>query len=535
MPFVLNDRVLEISTTTGTVPFVLGGPPSGYQSFLSGIGGSNTTFYAAFNTVANEWELGLGTLNAGATELTRTTIYSSSNSNLVVNFSAGTKNVFVTLPSSQTLTANQSNIFTAAQTFRAANAVRSEAAATQDAVVLAGRAGGTSSYAVTITPTTLTANSTLTLANGNTTLVSGTTAVLGTAQTFTAAKTFRAANAVRSEAAATQDAVVIAGRAGGTGSFAVTLTPTTLASSTTLTLPNVTDTVATIGTAQTFTAAQTFRAANAIRSEAASTQDAVVIAGRAGGTGSFAATLTPTTLSANRTLTLPDADTTLVGTDTAQALSNKTITYTAGTTSVAPIVLASGANLTSAAAGAVEYDGVRFYGTTDTVSGRGYIPSIQIFRLTANGAAIGPGISNFFGANSAINLVGGGVYELEAYCYFTKTTAGTVTVTLTASAAVVNLNGTVDYGAAAGGVATGAANRISLFASAATANAFGASVSLTTAVNHAFIIRAIFDANAANSNIRIDFTSSAGTVTPLRNSYYKITRLPAGNSGSYAA
>lgn len=55
-----------------------------------------------------------------------------------------------------------------------------------------------------------------------------------------------------------------------------------------------------------FTAAQTFRAANAIRSEAASTQDAVVIAGRAGGSSSYAVTLTPATLSANRTLTLPE-------------------------------------------------------------------------------------------------------------------------------------------------------------------------------------------------------------------------------------
>jgi hypothetical protein len=394
MAFVLNDRVLETSTTTGTAAFALLGAPTGYQNFSSGIGGSNTTYYAAFNTVANEWELGLGTLNAGATELTRTTIYSSSNSNNIVNFSAGTKNVFVTMPASRSVENDQPNIFTAANTFRAANAIRSEAADTQDAVVIAGRAGGTSSYDVTVTPTTLTAD---------------------------------------------------------------------------------------------------------------------------------------------RILTLPDATTTVAGTDAAQALSNKTITYTAGTTTVAPIVLTSGTNLTSAAAGAVEYDGVRFYGTTDTVSGRGYIPSVQLFRLTANGAAIGPAIANYFGTNSAINLAGGGEYELEAYCYFTKTTAGTVTVTLTTSAAVVNLNGTVDYGAAAGGTATGAANRISLFASAATANAFGASASLTTAVNHAFVIRAILDANASNSDLRINFTSSAGTVTPLLNSYYKVTRLPAGNSGSFAA
>lgn len=394
MAFVLNDRVLETSTTTGTAAFALLGAPTGYQNFSSGIGGSNTTYYAAFNTVANEWELGLGTLDAGATELTRTTIYSSSNSNNIVNFSAGTKNVFVTMPASRSVENDQPNIFTAANTFRAANAIRSEAADTQDAVVIAGRAGGTSSYEVTVTPTTLTAD---------------------------------------------------------------------------------------------------------------------------------------------RILTLPDATTTVAGTDAAQALSNKTITYTAGTTSVAPIVFTSGTNLTSAAAGAVEYDGVRFYGTTDTVSGRGYIPSVQLFRLPANGAAIGPAINNYFGADSAINLAGGGEYALEAYCYFTKTTAGTVTVTLTTSAAVANLNGTVDYGAAAGGTATGVANRISLFASAATANAFGASVSLTTAVNHAFVIRAIFDANALDSDLRINFTSSAGTVTPLLNSYYKVTRLPAGNSGSYAA
>jgi hypothetical protein len=65
------------------------------------------------------------------------------------------------------------------------------------------------------------------------------------------------------------------------------------------------------GTANTFTAAQTFRAASAVRSEAAATQDAVVLAGRAGGTNSYAATLTPTTLSASRTMTLPDANTTV--------------------------------------------------------------------------------------------------------------------------------------------------------------------------------------------------------------------------------
>jgi len=63
-----------------------------------------------------------------------------------------------------------------------------------------------------------------------------------------------------------------------------------------------------------------------VLAQAAATQDAVKLAGRAGGTSSYAVTLTPTTLGGNRTLTLPDASTTVVGTDTTQTLTNKTLT-----------------------------------------------------------------------------------------------------------------------------------------------------------------------------------------------------------------
>jgi hypothetical protein len=79
--------------------------------------------------------------------------------------------------------------------------------------------------------------------------------------------------------------------------------------------------------AGSFTAAQTFRAANAIRSEAASTQDAVVIAGRAGGTSSYAVTLTPTTLTANRTVTIPDETMTVGFRNVPQSGSAKTTSY----------------------------------------------------------------------------------------------------------------------------------------------------------------------------------------------------------------
>jgi hypothetical protein len=101
MALVINDRVKETSTTTGTGAFTLDGAQTGFESFSAGIGGSNTTYYAIFNQGTNEWEVGLGTLDAGATTLTRTTVLTSSNSDAAVNFTSGTKDVFCTLPASK--------------------------------------------------------------------------------------------------------------------------------------------------------------------------------------------------------------------------------------------------------------------------------------------------------------------------------------------------------------------------------------------------------------------------------------------------
>lgn len=100
MPFVYADRVRETTTTTGTGTITLAGAVSGFRSFSSGIGANNTCFYAIQHQTANEWEVGFGTVGSPATTLARTTILSSSNSNLAVNFSAGTKDVFVTIPAS---------------------------------------------------------------------------------------------------------------------------------------------------------------------------------------------------------------------------------------------------------------------------------------------------------------------------------------------------------------------------------------------------------------------------------------------------
>ena len=97
MAFKLNDRVKESSATTGTGTITLGGAVSGFESFSAGIGGDNTTYYCIFETGTNNFEVGLGTLNSGASTLARTYVISSSNSDAKVNF-AGATEVFCTVP-----------------------------------------------------------------------------------------------------------------------------------------------------------------------------------------------------------------------------------------------------------------------------------------------------------------------------------------------------------------------------------------------------------------------------------------------------
>lgn len=107
MAFILADRVQETTTTTGTGSVTLAGAVTGFRTFNSAIGTGNTTYYAIVSATGTQWEVGQGLLS-GSTTLDRTTVYSSSNSNLAVNFSAGTKNVFCTLAAGQAITAQSS-------------------------------------------------------------------------------------------------------------------------------------------------------------------------------------------------------------------------------------------------------------------------------------------------------------------------------------------------------------------------------------------------------------------------------------------
>lgn len=103
MAFLVKDRVKETTTTTGTGTVTLAGAATGFQSFAA-IGNGNSTFYCIAAQTGTEWEVGIGTYTSSGTTLSRDTVLSSSNSGSLVNFSAGTKDVFVTYPASKSAT-----------------------------------------------------------------------------------------------------------------------------------------------------------------------------------------------------------------------------------------------------------------------------------------------------------------------------------------------------------------------------------------------------------------------------------------------
>ena len=109
MALVINDRVKETTTTTGTGTVSLAGAVTGFETFAAGIGNSNTVYYCIAHQDQAEFEVGLGTLDGDSSDLARTTVISSSNSDSAVDFSSGTKDVFCTIPASKLIFEDASN------------------------------------------------------------------------------------------------------------------------------------------------------------------------------------------------------------------------------------------------------------------------------------------------------------------------------------------------------------------------------------------------------------------------------------------
>lgn len=99
MAHIIEDRVRETTTTTGTGAITLAGAATGFRAFSSVMSSPSDTCYYVISGGA-EWEVGLGTYSAANT-LTRTTVLRSSNANAAVSFSAGTKDVYITIPGTE--------------------------------------------------------------------------------------------------------------------------------------------------------------------------------------------------------------------------------------------------------------------------------------------------------------------------------------------------------------------------------------------------------------------------------------------------
>jgi hypothetical protein len=103
MAHITADRVRDTSTSTGTGTIVVSGTaPASFRTFSAVLSTSDTFYYAIQHQTVSEWEVGLGTYSSANT-ITRTTVLASSAGGSAVSFSAGTKDVFITLAATKTV------------------------------------------------------------------------------------------------------------------------------------------------------------------------------------------------------------------------------------------------------------------------------------------------------------------------------------------------------------------------------------------------------------------------------------------------
>lgn len=151
MALVLADRVNETTTTTGTGTVTLAGAVDKFQSFAV-IGNGNETYYTIAHQSANEWEVGIGTYTAAGTTLSRSTVLSSSNSGNLVNFTAGTKNVFCDYPAGKAVFEDLDNNVTVAGNVVADNGIFVNATTVTNNYTIAAGYNGISVGPMTVGP-----------------------------------------------------------------------------------------------------------------------------------------------------------------------------------------------------------------------------------------------------------------------------------------------------------------------------------------------------------------------------------------------
>lgn len=157
MPHQIKGRVKETATTTGTGSFALAGAVASFIAFGDVCANNDTVPYCAAHRTAAEWEIGIGTWTTGG-NLARTKVLASSNAGNEVNFSAGTKDVFLSIPAqmfsfmmSNTADFGGQNVNTAQPFFEAANdtiTLLPNMTYTFEGVIEMTRAAGTTSHTI---------------------------------------------------------------------------------------------------------------------------------------------------------------------------------------------------------------------------------------------------------------------------------------------------------------------------------------------------------------------------------------------------
>ena len=236
--------------------------------------------------------------------------------------------------------------------------------------------------------------------------------------------------------------------------------------------------------------------------------------------GTTAAAGTFTTLVAN----------TSIGAGVASPSALVNIKAGTATASTAPLKFTSGTNLTAVEAGAVEYDGTKWYATTgETGSSRSVLDNSYQYYVNSTSGAIGSAIADLF-ASAAFTMQAGGIYVIEWHSYLTKTTAGTLTFTVTTSQTPQS----VTAGFCNAQSALTASNAV--VAGATTTTAMPASASIATGAVVYIPVRAVVTANASTGGtVTLRVTNSAGTVTLGRGSHIIVRRLSGSTTvGAFA-
>lgn len=186
---------------------------------------------------------------------------------------------------------------------------------------------------------------------------------------------------------------------------------------------------------------------------------------------------------------------------------------------------------TTAITGILKGDGATVSAATP---GTDYVVDTNYFRLTANGSGITT-IADYFGATDGIPMALNGVYEIEWHCYFTITVsaAGTMTWTIVNTQTTTNMVAHWMALPIAGLAATGTVTGAGVITQTAASVALPVTGALAIA-NHYQVVKCVIEQSTAG-NVRLRSTMSAGTCTPLRDSFFRVRKLATGNIGTFVA